>query len=249
MKQIVLNPKYEALRPFLEELETHFARGRSLRERRNVLRVCRYGGFELNVKRFHAPALAQRLVYKFLRQPKARRAYRNAFLIRAAGVETPESVAYVEHRRHGLLLESYYVSLQCPYKRRFYEFGTADVTPEVRDIAEHFARLTARLHEAGLLHKDYSPGNILFDRGADGAWHFSLVDTNRLRRGRVSVRRGCENFARLWGQPEFFDVLADAYAAARGADAARCRRWVRAARRRFWTRYVRRHGEKFPLRF
>lgn len=247
--KIRINPKYELLRGFVSNVEKHFAGGRKIKDGRNVLRVCTYEGYTLNVKRFHTPQLLQRIVYKFFRQPKAKRAYYNAFRILEAGVETPESVGYVECLRWGLLRESYYVSLQCPYTRRFYEFGEAALTEEVKDIARAFARMTARLHEARLLHKDYSPGNILFDRGGDGEWHFSLVDTNRMRVGKVSVERGCRNFARLWGSPEFFDVMADEYAAVRNADAASCRRWMRDARKQFWKSYIRRHGEKFPMRY
>lgn len=244
-----LNSRYESVRGFFNNLERNFANGKKIKDGRNTLRVCTYNGVVLNVKRYHAPRLLQAVVYKFFRQPKAKRAYYNAFRILEAGVGTPESVAYVELKRFGLLRESYYVSLQCPYTRRFYEFGEAELTDEVRDIARAFARMTARLHEARLLHKDYSPGNILFDRGEDGEWHFSLVDTNRMRQGNVSVKEGCRNFARLWGTPEFFDVMADEYAEIRNADPAQCRTWMREARKKFWTRYIRRHGEKFHIRF
>ncbi|MBP3228344.1 MAG: tyrosine protein kinase [Bacteroidaceae bacterium] len=245
--KLILNPHYANLRSALDNLDEAFAEGTSLREKRNSIRVCRLGGLELNVKRYHAPRPLQAAIYTFLRKPKGLRAYEHAALIAAAGVETPEAVAYVERRSGGLLAESFFISLQCPYTRRFYEFGGRAVDNEVRDVATAFARMTAHLHEARLLHLDYSPGNILFDRDADGQWHFSLVDTNRLRRGHVSIARGCANFARLWGDTVFFSVMADAYAEARGADADMCRRLMLDARRRFWTRYVRRHGEPFPL--
>ena len=247
--QIILNPKYEHLRPFVENLDEHFATGRSLRESRNSIRVCTFEGLELNVKRYHRPRGLQALVYSFLRKPKGLRAYLHAALIREAGMETPEEVAYVERRRGGIIDETFFICLQSPYKRRFYEFAEAEMTAETRSIIEQFARETARLHEAGIVHLDFSPGNILFDKCDDGRWHFSLVDTNRLRRGPVDIVSGCANFARLWGQIPFFDVIADAYAEARGFDAARCRQYVHAARKRFWTRYVRRHGEPFPINF
>ena len=63
----------------------------------------------------------------------------------------------------------------------------------------------------------------------------------------VSVSRGCKNFARLWGQPELFRIIADEYAKARNADAEECFRTIREARRKFWTRFAKRHKVKYRL--
>jgi len=56
------------------------------------------------------------------------------------------------------------------------------------------------------MHRDYSPGNILFDK-IDGEYHFMLVDINRMSFGKISIDMGCANFARLWGQKAFFELL------------------------------------------
>ena len=47
--KLLINPKYERVRPFLEHIDTYFAEGRSLRESRNSLRVCQWEDLELNV--------------------------------------------------------------------------------------------------------------------------------------------------------------------------------------------------------
>lgn len=246
--KLLLNPEYEHLRAYMADIARHFdASNREVYRGRNVIRVCEAEGQPLYVKRYGIPALPNRLVYTFLRQPKGLRAYRYPQVLLAKGFETPVPVAYVEERRGGLIAHSYFVSLPCPYGRRFYEFGNARAA-DCADVLRAFARYTARLHEAGVMHLDYSPGNILFDQ-VDGRWHFSLVDTNRMRFGPVGVERGCRNFARLWGQPEWFRLLADEYAGARGADAADCRRWTMQARERFWRRYARRHEVAYKLRF
>lgn len=117
------------------------------------------------------------------------------------GFETPVPIAYVEERKFGLIAHSYFISKQSPYRRNFYEFGNADVN-YCRDVIISFARYTANLHQAGILHRDYSPGNILFDY-IDGEYHFTLVDINRMTFGKISVEMGCANFARLWGQKAF----------------------------------------------
>ena len=46
------------------------------------------------------------------------------------------------------------------------------------------------------MHRDYSPGNILFDK-IDGEYHFMLVDINRMSFGKISIDMGCANFARF----------------------------------------------------
>ena len=68
---------------------------------------------------------------------------------------------------------------------KLYEFGDADIE-ECKDVVKAFAQYTARLHEAGILHRDYSPGNILFDK-IDGEYQFSLVDINRMSFGVVDI--------------------------------------------------------------
>ena len=137
------------------------------------------------------------------------------------------------------------MSLQCPYSRNFYEFGDASIE-DCRDVVEAFARYTASLHEAGIFHRDYSPGNILFD-DVEGVYHFSLIDINRMNFGKVSLDKGCANFARLWGQKEFFVQLAKDYALARGGDVHFCVERVLYYRRKFWKRYMKRHELKFRL--
>lgn len=244
--KIILNPAYSHLRPFIEDIGRNFEQGEEIHSGRNSIRTVRTAGLLLNIKRYGRLNPFNRFVYSFLRKPKGLRAYLYPQRLIAKGFETPVPVAYVEERRGGLIGSSYFVSLQCPYSRRFYEFGNAAAEGETAEIATAFARFTARLHEAGILHLDYSPGNILFDR-VDGEWRFSLVDTNRMYFGPVGKKRGCANFARLWGQPEFFRLIAETYARERGYDPQECLRLTMAARRHFWKRFSKRHKVKYDL--
>lgn len=245
--EIVVNPKYACLRDFVAALPSVFPQeGETIYKSRNEIKVFTAGGFRLNVKRYHVPSAANRLVYAFFRPAKVYRAYRYAFRLLEQGFSTPEPVAYLVERRAGLLGASYFVSIQSPYRRNFYEFGRGCVAGR-EEIVTGLGRFTARLHEAGIYHCDYSPGNILFDCDADGAIGLTLVDINRMEFGPVSLEKGCANFARLWGKREFFRLLAREYAAGRGFDAATCEKLVLERRDVFWKRYARRHPISFEM--
>lgn len=247
MKELIqINPAYKPLKGFMESIPSRFENeGKTIYASRNIIKVMSANGIEFNVKRYGVPAFMNRVIYSFFRLPKGRRAFVYPQRLLSKGFETPMPVAYIEQRVCGLIRYSYFISLQVPYRRNFYEFGDADIN-DCREIVVAFARYTAALHEAGIMHKDYSPGNILFDK-VDNAWHFSLVDINRMYFGKVSIEDGCANFARLWGQKAFFILLAEEYAKARKADPQECMQRVLHYRKKFWMRYQRKHPVEYKL--
>ena len=93
------------------------------------------------------------------------------------------------------------------------------------------AETTARLHEAGYWHKDYSGGNILWGETSNGI-AVELIDLNRMRLGTVSLERGCANFDRLEATPRQQRIMAEAYAAARGFETETVFRLIVEARNR-----------------
>lgn len=242
----MINPKYEYLREYLSRLPYTFGQeGRVIYRGRNLIKVLTVGDLEINVKRYGVPFLVNKIVYTFFRLSKGKRAFQYPETLLEKGFETPCPIAYLEQKRWGLIEHSFFVSIQSPYQRNFYEFGNAEID-SCRDVVVAFAKYSARLHEAGILHRDYSPGNILFDQ-VDGEYHFSLVDINRMYFGPVSLERGCANFARLWGQIPFFELLAREYATERGADPAYCRKLVLAYRKKFWQKFKLKHPIKYKL--
>lgn len=242
MHRLIINPKYEHWRPMIASIPQTFDHiSEVLRDRRNVIKVTAApDGTRLNVKRFHKPQFPNNYVYAWhIRQPKGIRALFHAYILQGLGIETPEPVAYIEERHEGALGLSYFVSLQCPYTHRLYELGDA---PEgsYEEITDALARFTAKMHDHGALHLDYSPGNILWEK-IDGEYHFSLVDTNRMYFGVVDMEKGCANFARLWGPKRLFCRLARTYAEERQMDADECERLILLYRKRFWKKYVHKH--------
>lgn len=234
--KIIVNPSFEHLRSFIEELPAHFGgEGRMIHDGRNKIKVFNIEGTEVNVKKYRQPIPINRFIYSFIRKPKGLRAYQYAARLLRHGIETPEPIAYIQENSCGMISDSYFVSMQCPYPNMMYHFGEEDAESN-RGFIEAFGRYMAAVHQARILHKDLSPGNVLYDK-LDGKWRFSLIDINRMQFRSVDVRRGCLNFARLWGQPDFFRILAKAYAQARGADPAECLKWINEGRRKYMSAF------------
>jgi serine/threonine protein kinase len=196
--------------------------------------------FTINIKRYKRPFFLNRIIYTFFRKPKAERAYIHSERLIGLGINSPQPVAFFVMKHNMLIRDSFYLSLQVSLPRNMYEFGKGGI--EGREhILRAFAAFTARLHELGALHRDYSPGNILFD-DCNGLVTFCLVDVNRMSFGPVSLRKGCAAFASLWGPGPMFALIADEYARIRRADPARCLRMISSFRQAFWKRYSAKHG-------
>ena len=91
------------------------------------------------------------------------------------------------------------------------------------DFLKAIGLTTARLHNAGMIHHDYSRGNLLLGKNAEGKACVELIDLNRLRFHEISIDEGCQNFAeRLPATNVQRHTMAEAYAKERGFDVERC---------------------------
>lgn len=245
---MLINKKYQHLEQWLERLPEDFERlGKVIYDKRNQLRVIEApDGSLVNAKRYGVPHLINRIVYSTgLRQPKGLRAFTYPTRLIERGIDTPEPIAYIEQRHCGLLGLCYFISVQSPLQHTLYELGDArEGTYEA--LAEALGRFTAKMHDREVLHLDYSPGNILWDKDDEG-YHFTVVDINRMRFGKVGMKDGCAALCRLWGPKRFIELIARSYANARGYNQDEAVRLTMQARTAFWTRYRRRHPVEFPL--
>lgn len=244
-----INPKYESLRDFIVRIPSAFeTEGKEIYHLRNVIKVMQApDGLKVNVKRYHRPSGPNLFVYSWgIRRPKCERAFEYPNVLLENGISTPEPIACIEERGPLKLLGySWFVSIQCDYGHTLYEMG--DATPEVyKPMAQSLAVFTANMHSKGIMHKDYTPGNILWKKDAEG-YHFSLVDINRMYFGKVTVKRGLKNMCRLWGPKEFIIHLARTYAACRNADPDHCVSYILAERKKFWLRFKKKHDIIFKL--
>lgn len=220
-RRIFVNPAFKELSSFMQALPVFFKNeGTTIYKGRNELKLFERGGRELIVKSYQVPHLINRIAYNSFRASKARRSYRYAEMLRQIGVGTPKPVGFYSTGTWLLFGSSYFVSLksECPYTYRDFATHTFEHQEE---ILRAIARTTATLHEHGILHKDYSAGNILFtDEGND--IKVEIIDLNRIRFGTVNMEEGCRNFERLPGTHEVFAILADEYAKSRGFDVKKC---------------------------
>ena len=218
--KITVNPGMEHLRQFVRQLPELFpVSGEVLHDGRNQIRAFDIGGERLVVKRYKRPSAFNAVMYSFFRKSKARRAYEHALRLRELGIDTPEPVAWSEYRRRGLLCDSYYVSRRSDYtplSQTTARFPAAGTLP----VLEAFARFTVQLHEKGIEHRDFNHGNILWERTPAGAYHFQLIDINRMKFLRRPLRPDeCMiNLRRLSCPAVAFLYILDRYAETRGWD-------------------------------
>lgn len=246
--KIVIDPQYTSLRRYIEQLPGQFDRGELVYEARNVLRRFSWDGVVVVVKKYKVPLLVNRFIYGCLRKSKARRSFEYGHVLMEKGFRTPPPVAYIEMRRGGLFAESYLVTLNEDYPqmmRRF--FCDESLTEEGKVVLRAFAVYTMRLHEAGVLHVDYSPGNIAFDE-KEGEVSFSLFDINRMRFGQFSRRTCLHNLCRITPSVVVLTYLAGEYARLRGWNVEESVSEVLRAQTRFFDRATRHYVRRLYCR-
>ena len=229
-------------------LWAQFDRGEVVYEARNVLRRFCWDGTVVVVKKYKVPILFNRFIYGTFRKSKARRSFEYAHVLEEKGFRTPSAVAYIEERRCGLFAESYLVTLNEEYPQMMRRFlSDESLTDEGKMVLRAFAAYTVRLHEAGVLHEDYSPGNIAFEIAGDKV-SFSLFDINRMHFGRLSRKRCLHNLCRITPSIVVLSYLAGEYARLRGWNVEESVAEALRAQTRFFNwatyRYVRRRSRK-----
>lgn len=194
---------------------------------RNTLR--RYNG--MIYKQFAVPNLLRGAIYGMLTKSKARRSYEYA--LRLHGL-TPTPIAYTEERYCGVLRNSMYICQESECKHTFNELIGSPDFPNRETILRAIGVFTATLHRQGVLHADYSGGNILFN---DDGSKVEVIDLNRIRFcRRIRTEQGLKNFERLNIDREALRTMATTYAQAMGIDTQYAAEYVISHR---WYKHVR----------
>ena len=203
-----LNKRLESHKPLLLQIKKIFAEnGELIYKKRNEIKNITFNDLVWNVKSFRVPNLLNKVVYTFFRESKAKRSYRYS---REISAFVPEPLGYVEYYRFGLLHESYFVSESFHYDLTIREI-LFDYDPiEKGKILKAFAKFSYALHEAGICHLDYSPGNILIKR-EEAEYVFKIVDINRMQFGEMNITQRAKNFARVWLKDEDMRTIIKEY--------------------------------------
>lgn len=190
---------------------TKWDEGEVIFQRRNTLR--KIDGAV--VKAFAVPSFWKGLWYGLFGKSKARRSYEYA--LRMEGL-TPKPIAYREVRICGILRESYYACKTSECTHIFNELIGAPKFANREAILKAIGRFTAILHQRGILHQDYSGGNILFNE--DGS-RVEVIDLNRIRFCKLlNKETRLRNFERLNIDRAALTTMASAYAEQMGENAA-----------------------------
>ena len=213
---LLSNQELEYLKNLHENLPNLFQSSTDiLYKKRNTIKLIE-GDFV--VKSFAIPSFFKRIIYSIF-PSKARRSFLYA---QRLGKLTPTPVTYVETKKGGLINESYYISKLSPCKHVLKEIIKDPHFPQRDEIFAAFGRFTAQLHEQGIIHSDYSMGNVLFEPTPTEVI-FQLVDLNRMRFGKdINCRTGCRNFERIDTDQHALTIIATAYANARNFSPEEC---------------------------
>jgi tRNA A-37 threonylcarbamoyl transferase component Bud32 len=157
------------------------------------------------IKHFLVPGWRE-MFRQWLRRGKGRNEAKRAAKLAAIGVPTIVPIALGEQRRQNFLFENYLVTAEVPetvplddFVERILPALSEPRQTRIRhELAVGLAELTARLHDAGFLHTDFHPGNLLVRIDADDRPRLAMIDLDALRtRRRIGWRDAQANLALL----------------------------------------------------
>ena len=204
-----LNKDHPERKSFLINIRKHFKdSSNSIHKARNEIKIVKHEEKELVIKSFKVPHLINKIIYSFFRDSKAKKSFDNSVKISSF---VPDPIGYIEFKRFGLIADSYFISENFNYDFTIRDPLLNDNFQDKENILKSFAKFTASLHQAGIYHLDYSPGNILIKK-EDYTYIFKIVDINRMQFKTLSLDERLQNFSKLWAKNEDMQVIIEEYA-------------------------------------
>ncbi len=179
--------------------------------KRNIIKRVEYNGKKIVIKSFKIPNPVNKFAYRFIRHSKAKRSFLNAQKLITLDVNTPKPIAYAEFFEP-LLEKSFYI---CEYFD--FDFEMRDVLKDKsfknrNEIFDRFIEFSYKLHQKGVYHIDYSPGNVLIKK-TEKRYIFSIVDVNRMKFIKFNDKLRFKNLSRFSASKEDTKYFAKKYAA------------------------------------
>jgi hypothetical protein len=190
----------------------------TIHKARNELKIIQYNGMDTIVKSFKIPNIFRRVYYTYFRDTKSKKSYEYSLKIKDF---TPNAIGYIEFYENKLLSDSYFISEKFEYNFTIREPLLEENFENREEVFKAFARFTFELHENEILHKDYSPGNILIKKIYD-KFLFKIVDINRMEFRPLSLDERLLNFSKLWAQDIYLEIIVKEYARLINADEKEC---------------------------
>jgi len=200
----------ERHKDFIINIKNYFNQERSetIFQKRNTIKIVEFEGKRYVVKSFRIPHIINQIAYGLFRDSKANKSYFNSVKIVNF---VPAPIGYIEFKKGFLLKESYFISEPFEYDFTIREPLTTPNYPNKEAIYQAFAKFTTQLHKKGVLHLDYSPGNILIKEHGWG-YEFKIIDVNRMEFKQLSLQECLENFSKLWATDEDLTIIIKEYA-------------------------------------
>jgi serine/threonine protein kinase len=207
--KFILNEEFKKFESFLCNIKQFFKENsNTIHKARNEIKVIEHENQKLVVKSFKIPHFINKIVYTFFKKSKAQKSYEYALKIKEF---TPKPIGFIEFYKMGLLNESYFISEKFEYDFTIREPLLDMNFPNKNEILKAFANFTFNLHQAGIFHFDYSPGNILIKKENDD-FIFKIVDINRMKFFDLELDDRLKNFSKLWAKDEDLELVIKEYA-------------------------------------
>ncbi len=187
----------------------------SIHKARNEIKILDYENRKLVVKAFKIPHFINKIVYNFFRDSKAKRSYENSVKLVNLGINTPTPIGYIEFNSFLFFKDSYYV---CEYYNYDFEIRAVfkdDTFENKEEIIKQFIEFTFDLHNKGVYHIDYSPGNILVKKVED-KYEFYIVDVNRMKFLDFDLDLRMKSMMKLTSNREYNKMIMSYYAKVSG---------------------------------
>ncbi|MCW8896105.1 lipopolysaccharide kinase InaA family protein [Sulfurimonas sp.] len=216
MKLDIADNKYINL---LKDIKSYFSKSNnSIHKARNEIKIINFDNKELVVKSFKIPNIINKIIYTFFKDSKAKKSYINSIKI----VDfVPKPIGFIEFRKFGLINDSYFVSENFNYDFTIREPLLDGNFKDKENIFKAFAKFTLKLHENGIFHLDYSPGNILIKKEANN-YIFKIVDINRMQFKTLNLDDRLKNFSKLWAKDDDLTTIIKKYSKLTNNDERLC---------------------------
>lgn len=202
------SPKYK---DFVLNIKEYFNRedNKILFNKRNIIKVIDFKDNKYAVKSFKVPHLLNKIVYKYFRQSKAKRSYDNSKMLLSLNVNTPKPIGFLECGNF-LFSNSYYISEFFDYDFEIRDVFNNKEFENREEILNLFVEFSYDLHNKGVYHVDYSPGNVIIKKN-DNEYIFSLIDVNRMKFLDFDVSLRMKSMAKLTSNKEDIEILVNKY--------------------------------------